>query len=71
MALKTKGEIVAETEAEFAVLQKGLETAGPGVAELLELYGQAEAAVRQADEYLAAAAPIVECVITSDSSSPL
>ena len=68
--MKTREEIVAETEEEFARLQQELSQAAPGVAEVLELYGQAEAAVRQAEEFLAAATPVITHATTTDSSSP-
>jgi hypothetical protein len=66
--IKTKLQIEAQVSAEFKSLEEAAVNSNPGIMDLLQVYGGFEAAVRQADAYLAGLAP-VPIFLTTDKST--
>jgi len=64
----SKEQIEAQVSAEFRSLEEALAASSPGVLDLLQVYGGYEAAVRQADAYLAGLGP-QPIFFTTDRSS--
>ena len=56
-----------ETEQEFARMEAELAATQPGVLDVLRVYGDCEAALRQADEYFAALNPVLVFSTTNTS----
>ncbi len=65
----SENEAKQEVEAYFNSLDSRLETSNPGILNLLEVYGDYEAAVQQADIYLQTVAPKPGFFTTDGSSS--
>lgn len=59
--------VKAQVEADFAKMEQQLAAAHPGVMDLLKVYGGYDAAIRQADAYLAPLKP-APAFSTSDKS---
>ena len=59
--------VEAQVQGEFDEMEQQLANANPGVLDILQVYGDCEAAVRQADEYLAVVRPR-PVLVTSDRS---
>jgi hypothetical protein len=65
MAMRTEAEIKAAVDAEFAELERN---AGPGLLQVLEVYGNAQDAVQQAEAYLTGA-PSTPIITTTNNTS--
>lgn len=62
-------EVREEIERDFASMERVSLTAGVGVLDVLQVYGGLDAAVRQADAYLALLNPISPNFSTTSSSN--
>jgi hypothetical protein len=62
-----KDKVLRETEQEFARMEVELAASQPGVLDVLRVYGDCEAALRQADEYFAALNPVPDFSTTNTS----
>jgi len=65
--MKTKEQVEAEVGADFAKMEQALAAASPGVLDVLEVYGQAEAVIRQAEQYLSPD-PVAPVFFDTDTS---
>jgi len=65
----SENEAKQEVEAYFNSLDSRLETSNPGILNLLEVYGDYEAALQQADIYLQTVAPKPRFFTTDGSNS--
>lgn len=57
-----------QVAADFAFMEKALESSNPGILDVLRIYGDQEAAVRQANDYLAILTPTPLFLTTNASS---
>jgi hypothetical protein len=62
-----KAKMRKETEQEFARMEAELAATQPGVLDVLRVYGDYEAALRQVDEYFAALNPVRDFSTTNTS----
>jgi hypothetical protein len=67
--MTAEDEVKREVEAYFSSLDSHVEAANPGILNLLEVYGNYEAAVQQADIYLQTVAPRPSFFTTDGSNS--
>jgi hypothetical protein len=61
-------QIKEQVEADFAFMQEALASSNPDIMDLLQVYGDQEAAVRQVSDYLAILTP-QPSFFTTDRSS--
>jgi hypothetical protein len=66
--MASKTEIMEQVEADFAFMEEALSSSNPGIMDMLQVYGEQEAAVRQASDYLAILTPS-PLFLTTDRSS--
>ncbi|TMB15378.1 MAG: hypothetical protein E6J71_19455 [Deltaproteobacteria bacterium] len=57
-----------QVKADFDAMEQALAAASPGVLDVLRLYGDCEAAVKQAEDYLSVLRPR-PAIVTSDRST--
>jgi hypothetical protein len=62
-----KDKVCQETEQEFARMETELAATQPGVLDVLRIYRDCEAALRQADEYFAALNTVPDFTMTNTS----
>ena len=62
-------EVRNQVEQEFAHMENVAAKAGPGIIEMLQVYGGLEAALRQADEYLSLLNPTSTTFSTTSTSN--
>ena len=61
-------QIKEQVDADFAAMEEALASSNPGIMDLLRVYGDQEAAIRQASDYLAILTPRPSFVTTDRSS---
>ena len=66
--MASKKEITEQVEADFAFMEEGLSSSNPGILDVVRVYGEQEAAIRQASDYLAILSPN-PIFFTTDRSS--
>jgi hypothetical protein len=64
----SESRIKEQVEADFAFMEQDLASSHPGIIDVLRVYGEQEAAVRQASDYFALLTP-TRSFFTSDRSS--
>ena len=69
--MTSESEIRAEVEAYFGLLEKSAKIANPGILDVLAVYGDYEAAVREINDYLQSLAPNPVFLTTDSSGSSL
>lgn len=55
--MTSETEIREQVEADFASMEEALASKNPGILDVLQVYGNYEVAIRQAESYLTALAP--------------
>jgi hypothetical protein len=66
--MASKTEITEQVEADFSFMEEALSSSNPGILDILQVYGEQEAAIRQASDYLAILNPS-PIFFTTDRSS--
>ncbi len=61
-------QIKEQVDADFTAMEKALASSNPGIMDLLQVYGDQEAVVRQASDYLAILTPRPSFFTTDRSS---
>jgi hypothetical protein len=64
-----EAEIKKQVEREFGDMERALQGAGPGVLDVLQVYGACEDALRQADMYLNLLNPVSASFSTTSGSN--